>query len=299
MNTLQFLEYLRPFLAQRDMGAFNASERQTLVRAINLTQIHWWDAAPMSRSNQPFSILAPSSRQVTLTVTQGSSAMTVTSSPPLAESDIGRSLVLTGDNVRNTILAPDTMLLPYNGPSGSVTATVYGDAFGMPDGFERLTGTVWLEVNSGAPRKPLYRIDESLIYFLEPVPFFSQSPMPSWYSIGPLQTLAGVEPFQVMRIYPIPSTGVRVSFSYSGLPASWTIQDLVTARPLGLDDRAWIAMVDVVIQNLILTGLLRTDLEKPASIDRLDKRAESAMQTISRTPDIEREPIWVGSEPGY
>lgn len=297
MNSLQFVSGLRPFLANRDLGTLKGNDLEAIVQAINLTQLDWWDAAPMSASNQPCSFSGPGSRSVTLTVTAGSNV--VTSTPAITAADIGRSIVLDGINVRNTILDPNTLLLAYVGTGSTVAATIYGDAFGLPSGFQQLNSPVWLEATQGLPRLPMARIDETWIYYLQPVPFFGSSPRPLYYSITAGETGAGIAPFQIMRFYPIPSTGVQVSFQYSGLPALWTVQDLVTSRALGLEDRAWLTMTDVVVQKLLFTGLLRKDLETTAGIQRVDKRAADALASIKRTPAVFRGQPVLQTQPGY
>jgi hypothetical protein len=278
MNTFQFLDNLKRYLSQKDLGALSSADVATIVQAINQATTDWWDAAPHSASNIQFGIRLPGSKQVTVTTETGSRSFT--SDTALTADDVGRAIVIAGDEIKNTLTSTTSLMLPA-GITGDALATVYGNAFALPAGFQELTGSVWVESPAfGITRWPVVRMNHDDMYFLDPIPAFSSTPRPVYYSIRPWQTFGGVPPFQLMQFYPMPSAGVRISFSYTGLPAPWTSTDFAEVRELGFEDRMWFALVDVVVWYLANTGLLREGID----LKRVDTMKDKAMDTIRRTP---------------
>jgi hypothetical protein len=86
---------------------------------------------------------------VTLNVTQGSTTISGLSS--YAARMNGATIRIGGDDQDNELASQTQLARPYNGSTGSVSATIYGDSVTLPSTYSRAIGPLWLPNNYPMP----------------------------------------------------------------------------------------------------------------------------------------------------
>lgn len=275
MNTLNYLARVADYLLTKDVARLQGNDKLTLLQAINSGIAKWNSAAPVSHrthNDGVASFAAP--RTVSVTVTENSQTFVCAS---ITSADIGKTIILGGDGVPNTLLTATQFRIPYGGTTGTTTAVIYSDAYVLPANYEGIVGQVWWESTERRPLPLLPDLRRSCW-------FTSSSPLvgePQGYGIEVGNTAAGGSaPRAIMRLYPFPGVLQRVSFDYFGPPQNWTMTDLSTVRELGFSDEHWQNMLRLTIAELLGTTLLREDVD----INRIDLQAGRAEQDIRTAP---------------
>ncbi|MDB6137186.1 MAG: hypothetical protein JWO94_258 [Verrucomicrobiaceae bacterium] len=253
--------------------AAQALERQrlSLVRSQSVLE----DLGPVDMPGLDFSVQR-------ITATNGSSTLSFPSPPPAAQ--IGSTIILAGggDSAPNHLVSLTQLHMPFQGTSGTFTATLYGDGLALPAGFEQLTSPVTCALPGGlvfqlqpwADIQPLLRPNAWIF------PTWAFGSQPTHYKLVTGQTLDGLPPFYVMRLYPAPAQAFRLEFDYTGQARPWSISDLVIKRELDLRDYAWAYLRPMMLAKLLGTGLLKDSV----SADLLMQQAARAEKAIAATP---------------
>jgi hypothetical protein len=129
---------LTEYTGTASTGVFRA-----LMNAANSAQQELFETNPaLFKREVGATVLAPQTG--TVAVTNGSTAVSATSfTSPLH----GNTLLIAGQSEYNAIRtegASTKLLFPYTGPTGTQTATLYGDAVLLDSAFSRPLGPVWL-----------------------------------------------------------------------------------------------------------------------------------------------------------
>ena len=285
MTTLYFLQRLLPFLPVTDLTTLDAGRRLALVGAINAGLKQWEKDAPVSAKTYPTAATFRAAREITLDATEDS---TTIASGDITSDDLGCSLLIDGDTVPNTLTSTTSLRLPYAGTTGSgISATLYGDAAPLPANYTGITGPVWAEWANERRQ-------------ITPVPDIRRT---RWSLYGTLcygieQTrLSTGSPVNFLRLYPAPTTDLRVSFDYYGPPRAWNLTDLIKSRTLDLDDTQWENIVWLVADILpSIPGLANESLDQ----QRVALQSARAGQHTRLTPpSANQQPITLGTPNGF
>jgi len=291
MNSLRFIQMMATRFANREVAKWPADDKLALVRAINLSLKEWFDLVPSPARIRPITATFFAPRTVNVTVTNGSATIAFATDPE--STAIGSTIVFSGDAAHNRLLSLTRLQSPYQGTTGTVSATLYGNAYALPSVFETLGSALMLLMDNGERRQllPPSGPIEPLIWQMPPY-----AGLPTHYALEPGQTLDGVAPYTVLRLYPSPASAARVVFDYSGLPFSWTMTDIQVARELDLRDRDWNELTALVQVKLINDGLLAERIDMRALYDEAD-RARTSLRN-SPIPGTGA-PASVGTPPGF
>ncbi len=130
MKTIALGNRLARDLNVKNLADLTADGLQAVLDAINAA-IQKLDAVAPAISKTTlgaFAIAAPVT--ISIDVVNGSTAIAAGT----FESDqYGRTVRIDGDTIDNQITSLTTLLHPHGGPTGTVNATIYSDAIGMPE----------------------------------------------------------------------------------------------------------------------------------------------------------------------
>ena len=287
MNTLNFLMRLQPFLAADDVTTMSQTHKLALLTAINDAATQWAKVVPAAhKTHADGYAVFPAPTTVTVTVTDGSTAIT-----GLSASDIGKTIVITGDATPNRLVTPTKLRMPCVGASGSVQATLYGDACALPANWEGMASSVFwerdVERRDLAVAMDLYRIRKYAgreIHLADP----------EYYVVETGQTADGAgAPRAILRLLPIPAVTQRLTFDYIGPPSAWSMTDFTTARELGFTEAHWIYMVQMTLGRLVkVPGMLHKDV----TLDALVADAAAAEKAAQGSrPSFTPQPLMIGT----
>ncbi|MFT3992447.1 MAG: hypothetical protein QM680_13665 [Luteolibacter sp.] len=121
-------------LVNPDLATMSADDRLVLVDAINAGFQRYHALSPDNTKITTGALFLPAPKTVTLEVTHGSP---VFAGYAAAIDDLYCTVRVDGDGIDNQMVSDTEMLHPYAGPSGTVNATIYGDASAL---FEPVIG---------------------------------------------------------------------------------------------------------------------------------------------------------------
>lgn len=135
MKTIALASRLMRDLKEKSLADLTADTRLELVDAANFAFQKLHSIAPPHSKQVIASFYVPAPRTVSLEVTEGSATITGYAFP---DADLYRTIRIDGDAVDNQILGTDSLLHPYAGPTGTVSAVIYGDAILVPSTIEEI-----------------------------------------------------------------------------------------------------------------------------------------------------------------
>ena len=196
-----------------DFTSFSMSEQTDLMEAANAAIQSCYGLLPTVYREMTEGFLLPAPRHTTIALMQNQK---IVSDGTFTEAEIGRSVVIDGDENWNQVISTSSLLNPYLGPNGEHAATVYGDAvYSDRYPFDRIIGN---------PRYP--NQGPTVLYNPSLMPinnangaswFFQQSiGVPLYWWTQPMGNSQGNEPLLVLRVTPAPSQAytidVRISY---------------------------------------------------------------------------------------
>lgn len=248
MNTLQFLQRLLRHTTQPEIGNAPADLLLTALEKANEALEQAYDILPpkYTESAEGFELLAPA--DITLTLTANSKTV---SGYTFAANQIGCSLVISSDNIVNTVTATDSLLLPA-GVSGSVSARLYYDAVQLDRGIRSLVSDPLIAATSGCANptrmqrwephsgggigyRPWHQ-GRHHIYLLA-----TYNPgTPYVYHISGNRSSrprATGQPLALVNVWPMPLTAHRLTIDAQWSPTLLGMSDWKTPAELPIDDR--------------------------------------------------------------
>lgn len=229
-------------------GADNANIRgaspgllNAVAQSLNGAYHELWHLSPASMFERRTAAVLNPPTAITLTVTNGSTACTVTANG--ASWMAGCTLVINGDPYDNEFLQDTTLLLrPYMGTTGSHSATVYGDAVKLPAnemtvlnpvairGLRTLSPSSWTEFQTAGGNlrtiigEPLWvydamnkRTGQPYLYFVDTR--YDQSTTPATRNT-------------FLRVAPMPSAAYPLDYRLLATPPQITALDIDTGDHL-------------------------------------------------------------------
>jgi len=225
MTTYELAERLARRLKKGSLPLLSPAATQDIVEAINAGLQECYELLPAWQRKTTLSVELPAPVAVSVGVTTGAVAL---SSGTFTTAQIGRSVVLAGDTEWNQVAGLTTLLDKYQGTTGTVAGTVYGDALSNAltnwDGFTshptlantRETLVPW---NARAARQP------------------GMVGRPLYYWIEPAAASLGSSPVALLRIYPAPDVAYVLRIDAEFRPAVITFSDVHVASTIPLGDQ--------------------------------------------------------------
>jgi hypothetical protein len=130
MKVFALVQRLARDLTQTNPLALTAEERQTVQDCINAALQKLHDYAPDHSKTVPVALSLAAPTAITIGVTQGLTTFTGYS---ITSDDQYCTIRIDGDGVDNQVIAAGTLLHPYAGTTGTVTATIYHDAIALDE----------------------------------------------------------------------------------------------------------------------------------------------------------------------
>ncbi len=218
-----------------NIRGISAGDLDAVANSINAAYHELWHLSPASMFERRASAVLNLPTAITITVTNGSTACTVTANG--ASWMAGCTLVINGDPYDNEFLQDTTLLLrPYMGTTGSHSATVYGDAVKLPAneqtvlnpvairGLRTLAHASWAEFQSagGILRtligEPLWVYDAMNKRQGQPYLYFVDTRYDQSASPGTRSTF--------LRVAPMPSAAYPLDYRLLATPPQITALDI-------------------------------------------------------------------------
>ncbi|MBK1883659.1 hypothetical protein JIN85_14655 [Luteolibacter pohnpeiensis] len=129
MKAIALAQKLIRDLKEKSLSQLSADSRLELVDAINaaIQRLHELSPDHTKKTNGSLSLSAPVSAM--LEVTNGSRSFT---GYTIIGDELFCTIRISGDPIDNQITGDGNLLHPYNGPSGTVEAVIFGDASALP-----------------------------------------------------------------------------------------------------------------------------------------------------------------------
>ena len=247
MNTLQLAQRLLRHTTEPSVSNAPADLLLTALEKTNEALEAAYNILPPRylEAMEGFDVLAP--EDITLTLTANSKAV---SGHTFSADQIGCSLVITSDNIVNTVTASDELLLPA-GVSGSVSARLYYDAVPLTSGIRRLISDPVIAANSqtcSGSRLTRWEPHSTRGGFNLPWTVGNHVYMLSSYNPGTptLYFLSGNrssrpresgQPAAILNLWPMPTVAHRLSVEAQWSPTRLTMSDWTSPVELPIDDR--------------------------------------------------------------
>lgn len=135
MKAIALANRLAPDLSEKSLSDLPADVLLQILDAIN-GGIQKMDAiAPFETKTTTASLALAAPLTVSIGVTDASATITGTT---FTDDQLGRTIKVDGDSIENQIVGPTSLLHPYSGTTGTVSATIYSDAVPLPEPYRRL-----------------------------------------------------------------------------------------------------------------------------------------------------------------
>jgi len=296
MTTLEIAQMIARRTVWKTVSGLPMEDKNALVVAVNQACHVWAGKANATHIAQPYAADLHGATTIQGTATNGSTTIVLTSPPAwLATEGIGSSIQASGDNRWNRLMSLTSLHLPYQGPTGAVTFTVYHDV--VPLGSDTVSVCSLVKLVRG-----LGIWNERHLVNEEIAPSWMWEGSTRWqgdpliYAVEPLNPGTNSTPFFVMRVWPVPSHVVSLSFNV-GRYWSMTLADLVTPRALPFPED----VASDIVFPIALDRAAGQDLLKPGTdFKRIAADAKTATDLIMpRTMNPVTDPQWMGTPPGY
>jgi hypothetical protein len=266
-----------------DLAALSLSQAKEVMGAISVAVGYYFRKAPAVLRQTSASVVLAAPRVVNnLAVTAG--ALEVTSGSPFATAQRGSSLRIDGDLNRNEVVSAVGWLNPYQGTSGTRSATVYGDA--VPIGTQLieniLSDPILLDQQIDVShRTPLKRasLEHDLAAFHR-----DSIGLPTHYAIQPTGVSRGASSQFLIRVWPVPERQMVMRFECNVQPDMFD-ELALTATPLEMpfsDDQMETIILPLAEREMLGTTLLDEVKENIAA--QIEARAARAESLISLLP---------------
>ena len=277
MNPISLLNRLARDLACKSATDLTGEGKLEVMDAINGALQKIDALSPEAAKTATVSVLVNAPAAVSIGVTNGSATITGTA---FVADQYGMTIRVSGDNIDNQIVGPANLLHPYTGTTGTVTATVYGDAVSIPEPYRSLHGDpVVLETgitltNRKMPRNYLWacQINDPLYYWVEANARNRNPAAPG-----------------IIRLYPIPASQCRLQCEMTIAPVRIEFPDmLATGDPLPIRQEYVESYLLPIARGLLTTSELwkneRTKTAALSSAELAERKFEQRVPQTLATP---------------
>lgn len=184
MKAIALANRLARDLNEKALDVLAVDARQEILDCINGALQTMHAVSPPNTKITTASLYLEAAENITIGVTQGDTEVT---GATFTGDQYGRTIRVEGDGIDNQIAGTSSLLHPYAGPTGTVTATVYSDAIALPEPYSELVGDPRiLETDRTLTHKKLRRVSwqarsvcEPRFYWVEPNAGNRASPAPA------------------------------------------------------------------------------------------------------------------------
>jgi hypothetical protein len=268
MTIIQLYHRISRHARTGDFTKLSMTEQGDVAEAANAALQRMYNALPLYFKELTMGVLFPVPRTVTLGVTQYSTVLTAAA---FTTAEIGRSVVIPGDAAWNQVIDTDTLLNPYLGPTGTVSATVYGDAaYSTVYPLDRISGNPRFSQSNQVPlmRSELSRGMSALL--------FSQTiGAPQVWWTQTFGTSQGKSPVVCLRVAPAPDQAYVFDVKLAFWPKRFTVDDITNAITIPVPDQFIdSALIPMALRALMLTPVWDAGRKDEDRIDAAGKEGE-------------------------
>ncbi len=276
MTTIELFHRIGRRAKGGDFTALSMTEQTDIAEAANAAMQECYNALPTYFKELTEGFLLPKPYPLSLDVTAQSPMV---SSGSFTDEQLGRSVVIDGDAAWNQIISTDRLLNPYLGATGTVNATVYGDAvYSNRYPIDRIIGNPMFanQTNPALFRRELARSDQGAWTLWQ-----QSIGLPAFWWPQFLGNSQGNEPLMVMRFAPAPSIDYSINCRISYWPKRLTLADYDAATTIYVPNQ--------FLEKSLIPLALRAFMSSPAwelkgDETRIDARAEQAEIFLKNQP---------------
>lgn len=263
-----------------DFTTFSLTEQTDLLEAANAALQTVYGALPSAYKELTESFLLAAPLAISVSATQFSAEF---ASDVFTVGQIGCSVTFDGDPTWNIIVAPNRMLNPYMGSTGTTSGTIYGDGvYSTRYPFDRIIGN---------PRYPNRGSATMFNPNLIKVNGFD-GPGSGWFyqmTVGWPQfwwtqmwgNSQGNNPLLILRVSPAPSAATVIDVRMSYWPRRLTLADYDAATILTVPDQFLEkSLIPLALRSLMSTPIWRGNGDE----DRIEARAAEGEAFLRMQP---------------
>ncbi len=249
-----------------DFTQLNLAEKGDVMQAVNAAMQKVYNVLPMYFKTMTVGFLLPAPLTVSVQVTNGSKEL---GADAFSASQLGSTVVIPGDSAWNQVADTNLLQNPYMGETGTVDATVYGDAvFSERYPFDRIMGNPQF---ADQTQMPLIRrtVQNATVPYLGLTPSIGQ---PSIWWVQPNGNAQGGLPVLFLRLFPLPAQAYAITVPLAFWPMRVTLEDYQANAVIPVPDQ----FLDACLVPLAVRALMDT----PAFQTRGDEQTlkESALE---------------------
>lgn len=280
MTTIELFERVGRRARGGDFTKLSASEKRDVLQSINRGLQQIYDKLPIYFKELTEGFVLPAAVTVSIPVTQYSATI---GSSAFTDDQLGRTIVIDGDPAWNQVVGSNALLSPYMGITGTVNATIYGDAFySKRFPFDRILGNPKFNDTTFAP---LLRteMNRASVDGVSNMTLFAHSVgLPRIWWTQPLGNSQGNEPLVVLKFLPVPDQAYSMSIRAAYWPKRLTLADYDSAAIQPVPDQfIESALIPLSVQALRDTPVFEVTGADPK---RLDESAAQAAQFLDNQP---------------
>lgn len=287
MTTFELATHLARRLKGGSLPALSAGATMDLVEAINVGLQECYERLPSWQRRVELSLPLAAPTTVSVGVTNGSATL---ASGTFSAAQIGRSVVLAGDSNWNKVASTTTLLDAYQGTTGTVAGTVYGDVVSNSlanlDGFSgplRFADTREELLPHNVRRLEPYRSGEV--------------GKPRYYWSEPAGASLGNSPTSHLRVYPAPDVAYVLRCDAEFRPSLVTFTTLHQAATIPLADQFLHAALLPLCEACLLRSPEWADDAKSRLV--LDAAERGRALLLGQRPSAGFQPNRIFTPPGY
>jgi hypothetical protein len=263
MKTIALASRLMRDLKEKSLADLTADTRLELVDAINFAGQKLHSLAPPHSKQVIASFSSPAPQTVSLGVTQGSTEITGYNFP---ESDFYRTIRIDGDAVDNQINGTNSLLHPYIGATGTVSAIIYGDAILVPSTIEEIVSDLHIIDTRTRVTQDFSKTIGSLDYGRNQAPQKRIGRPDRWWPEAKAENQNPPVP-SIIRLNTLPDVAYRIQADATKAPLRVTFLDL-------LDNESEVALRDEHIEAYLIP-IARGHLTKSSMWANQEEKAEA------------------------
>lgn len=277
MNPISLLNRLSRDLDCKSATDLTGEGRLEVMDAINGALQKIDALSPEAAKTATVSVLVNAPATASIGVTNGSATITGTA---FVADQYGMTIRIAGDDIDNQIVGPDDLLHPYTGTTGTVTATIYGDAVSIPEPYRSLHGDpVVLETGVTLTNQKINRNYRWVSQINDPLYYWVEANARNRNPSAP----------GIIRLYPIPSSQCRLQCEMTMAPVRIEFPDmLATGDPLPIRQEYVESYLLPIARGLLTTSeLWRNEKSKSAALqaaERAEQKFELRVPQTLATP---------------
>lgn len=278
MTTVQLFHRIARRARSGDFTTLSLTEQTDLMEVANTAIQTVYNLLPTYFKDITEGFVLPAPRTTAFAVTQYSNVL---SSDVFSLSEIGRTVIISGDSNWNQVISTNRILNPYMGETNaSVSAIVYGDAvYSDRYPFDRIIGNPVFATNGFGP---IMRTNINRVNGQPGWPLYQNTigvPLTWWVQY--LGNSQGNEPLLVMKFAPLPNIAYAINVRMSYWPKRLTLTDYNNATVIPVPDQ----FIEPGLIPIALRALMSTPIWQSMNDEnRIEAAAERAEAYVKLQP---------------